>query len=82
MDTGVDGFRTALLIHKALADGQQLDGVASLVGGRDVIGGDLRNTLAVDIVEGQAGVEAQGCQDGSLRGGVVALHVSGGIGPA
>ena len=77
---GVDGLLPSLRVREALTDGQQLDGVPGLVRGLDIGRGHLGNALAVDVVEGQAGVKAQGGQDGGLGGGVVALHVRGRVG--
>ncbi len=63
-----------------LADGEQLDGAAHLLGGGEVGGGDLGHALAVDVVEAHAGVEGDAGEDGGLGGGVEALDVGGRVG--
>ncbi len=58
-----------------LGDGQQLDDEAHLLGGRDVLRRDLRDALAVDVVERHPSVEGQLGEDRRLRGRVVTLDV-------
>ena len=70
----------AVLTLKALANGQQLDGIAGIIGRGDIRGGDLGNALAVDVLKLHASVEAQRRHDGGLGGGVMALYIRGGIG--
>ena len=79
MDAGGDGG-VAGVVDKPLANGEQLDGEAGLRGGRDVVGGDVGDALGVDIVIGDAGVEAHRRHDRGLGGGVVSFNIGGGVG--
>jgi hypothetical protein len=49
-----------------LADGQQLDVAAQCLGRGEVLGADLCDALAVDVVGGDPGVEGDGGQDRGL----------------
>ena len=61
-------------------DGQQLDDEAGVLRGGDVRGADGGDALAVDVFQGEAGVEGQRRQDRGLGGGVVALDVGRRVG--
>ena len=62
------------------SNGQGLDGVPQLLGVAEVLGLQAGDTLAVDVFGTDPCVEGQGGQDGQLVGGIVALHVVGGVG--
>ena len=70
----------ALRVDDALTNGQQLDDVARSLSSFNVFRRDVRNALAVNIVVRHSSVERQGCQDRSLRRGVMPLNVRSGIG--
>ena len=70
----------AVLADAALGDCQELDGVADASGLLHVLLGDAGDTLDGDVVDADARVERQGCQDGALGRGVEALDVCGGVG--
>ena len=63
-----------------LGDRQQLDVVAHLVGGRDVLRGDGGDALDIHVGQRHAGVEGDRGQDRRLRGGIETLDVSGRVG--
>ena len=67
------------LAVEALGHGEQLHDVAQVVGGRDVVGGDLGDAFPVHIVGDDASAEGDGRDDRSLGRGVVALNVGGRI---
>ena len=56
-------------------DAQQLDGVAKVLGHGDVLGCDVADALLVDVVGGDARVEAHRGEDGCLARGVKAVDV-------
>ena len=60
-----------------LGDREQLDDVAELVRGRDVVGGDLRDAFAVHVAGDDARTERDRRDDRRLRRGVEALDVGG-----
>ncbi len=77
---GVHARGDRAAVGRALADGEQLDGAAHLLGGGEVGGGDLGHALAVDVVQAHAGVEGDPGEDGGLGSGVEALDVGGRVG--
>ena len=60
-----------------LADRQQLDAVAEVVGEFDVQSADAGNPLGVDAVKVDLGSKAERDQDGQLVGGIDPLDVKG-----
>ena len=60
-----------------LGDREQLHDVAELVRGRDVVGGDVRDALAVDVAGDDARAERDRGDDRRLGRGVEALDVGG-----
>lgn len=77
---GVHAGGDGIAVGGALADREELDGTAHAAGGGDVGGGDLGDALAVHLPDLHPGVEGDPGEDGSLRGGVEALDVGGGVG--
>lgn len=77
---GVDPGGDRLPVGRALADREELDRAAHALGGGEVGGGDLRDALAVHLVQAYAGVEGDPGEDGGLGGGVEALDVGGRVG--
>ncbi len=77
---GVHARGDGRAVRGPLADGEQLDGAAHLLGGAEVGGGDLGHALAVDVVEAHARVEGDPGEDGGLGGGVEAFDVGGRVG--
>ena len=75
-----DGHRLARVATTQLRDREQLDDRAHLAGRLHVGRGDLGDALAVDVVDGHAGVEREAGEDRRLRGRVEALHVGGRVG--
>ena len=62
-----------------LANGQQLDAKAQIVGNLHVLRRNLRNALTVDIRHAHACVKGQRSQDCQLELGVVTLDIVGGV---
>ena len=61
-------------------DGEQLDGLAQLLGDFDIRRGDGADALHVDVVGGDARAEAHRSENRDLGGGVEAVDVGRGIG--
>jgi hypothetical protein len=51
---------------RALRNAEQLDPVAQLIGGMNVIDGDIGDALDIDLVRSNLGAEGQAGQDRSL----------------
>ncbi len=63
-----------------LADGEELDCVAHLAGVAEVLGAEVGDAFAIDLVGRDDGAEGEAGEDGDLVGGVDALHVVRGVG--
>ena len=79
VDTHGDAL-ASVLADATLGDSEKLDGVTDASGLLHVLLGDARDSLDRDVVDSDARVEGQGCQDGALGCGVEALDVRGGVG--
>ena len=64
----------------ALGDGEELDDVAQAAGEGDITGGEGADALAVHVGGGDLGAEDDAGHDGSLGGGVAAVHIRAGVG--
>ena len=67
------------LAVELLGDREQLDDVAEIARGGDVVEREPGDALAVDVGRGDASAERDRSDDGALRRGVEALDVGGGI---
>ena len=69
----------AAAVDGPLGDGQQLDDVPGVLGGRDDLGGDVGDALAVDVGQRDARVEGKAGDDGGLGSRVMAFDIGRGV---